>query len=152
MKIYIYKEFIGETIKQVYYDKDGTYVIFKFESGNGLLMEHEQDCCEYVDLDDVVGGKLEELVGQKILNFEEVINRDLDEKPLKLNIDTVDTDDNSFTWSFYKISTIKDDITLRWFGTSNGYYSEEIKVSKLDSKEIEFHIDTYVNGLWSKYN
>ena len=150
MEINIYKEYIGETIKQVYYDKEGSYVIFEFESDTGILMEHTQSCCEYVALDDVVGGKLEDLVGQKILNFEEVINRDLDEKPLKINID--DRDYDSTTWSFYKISTIKDDITLRWFGISNGCYSEQIEVSKLNSKELEYYIDTYVNGLWSKYN
>ena len=63
-----------------------------------------------------------------------------------------DTAYDSTTWSFYKISTIKDDITLRWFGISNGCYSEKIEVSKLNSKELEYYIDTYVNGLWSKYN
>lgn len=150
MEINIYKEYISETIKQVYYDKEGSYVIFEFDSDTGILMEHTQNCCEHVALDDVVGGKLEDLVGQKILNFEEVINRDLDEKPLKINID--DTAYDSTTWSFYKISTIKDDITLRWFGISNGCYSEKITISKLNPKELEYYIDTYVNGLWSKYN
>ena len=41
MEINIYKEYIGETIKQVYYDTAGSYVIFEFESDTGILMEQQ---------------------------------------------------------------------------------------------------------------
>jgi hypothetical protein len=76
---------------------------------------HDQDCCEQVNLEEVIGD-FDDLIGTPILLAEEVVNFDHDPK----------NGDDSYTWSFYKLSTIKGSVTLRWYGTSNGYYSEEV--------------------------
>jgi hypothetical protein len=80
---------------------------------------HFQDCCESVYLEEVVGD-LEDLIGTPILFAECVTNEDNPKSDW----------DESHTWTFYKLGTIKGSVTLRWYGTSNGYYSESVNVTK----------------------
>ena len=74
---------------------------------------------------DIVGD-LEALVGEPLLIAEEVVN---DQNVNPDGIKQFDYQD-SFTWTFYKLSTIKGSVTIRWYGESNGYYSESVSFAK----------------------
>ena len=107
------KDLIGETLTSV--TKDGTERIeFKTKSGKHYSMEHVEDCCEEVYLEDVCGD-LEDLVGSPIIQADEDTNSDNPPEHA-----------DSFTWTFYNIATKKGHVTLRWLGESNGYYSESV--------------------------
>lgn len=91
-------------------------VTFVGVGGPSYRLEHMQDCCESVWLEDVAGD-LDDLVGSPIVMAEESTERDATSDGVE-----------SATWTFYKLGTAKGYVTLRWCGTSNGYYSEGVDV------------------------
>jgi len=94
-------------------------IIFTSETGTRYRMYHDQDCCEKVTIEDVCGD-LTDLIGSEIVLAEERSNSgDLD--------DGVD----SCTWTFYVISSGKGSVTIRWYGESNGYYSERVDFEEM---------------------
>lgn len=80
-----------------------------------LTFYHEQECCEYVDLDDfeLTTGSL---VGGEILSIRE-------------ETDSGNSKRDDGTWTFYIIDTTKGSLWMRWYGSSNGYYSERVDIS-----------------------
>lgn len=70
-------------------------------------------------------GDVNDLIGQKIVLAEVNTNSD---KPRE------DYED-SFTWTFYKLATQKGYVDIRWYGTSNGYYSEAVDFVKIKDKD-----------------
>ena len=115
------QDLIGETMSSV--KKVGDDVL-SFTTNNGRIFEfyHSQDCCEMVYIDDIVGD-LDDLVGNPIIIAEDV-SSEAESSPK-------DVDDYSFTWTFYKFSTIKGSVTVKWYGTSNGYYSESVDLREV---------------------
>lgn len=106
------KELMGKTltdIQQVGEDE----LHFYCSDGTHYLMYHEQDCCESVTIDDICGS-LDDLIGSPITLAEESTN---DENQPNGYVE-------SFTWTFYKLATVKGYVTIKWYGESNGYYSE----------------------------
>lgn len=113
----------GKTFTKVYVkkDSDGADTALVFENDEFIFtFEHEQDCCEGVYIEDIVGD-LDDLVGRPIDIVEEV-EYDRDFNPP--GVEPVSGD--SFTWTFYKFATIKGYVDVRWLGESNGYYSEGV--------------------------
>jgi hypothetical protein len=90
-------------------------VRFVCEDGKAYHLQPIPTCSESVDLVDV-NGDLADLVGE-VLGAEESSNS---EDPPQAEEWTPE----SYTWTFYRIWTIKGSVVLRWYGTSNGYYCE----------------------------
>lgn len=107
-------------------EKDSEQVVFTEASGRKFYLMHRQDCCETVYLEDVCGD-VEDLLGVPILGAKEVTNIDLG--PMRSYTD-------SYTWTFYRIYTQKGAVTLRWYGESNGYYSERVSFYE-DTEEYD---------------
>ena len=95
--------------------QDEVSIRFTFEDGTACSFYHEQDCCETVWIEDV-NGDWEDLIGTPLLVSDE---REGDLPP-------AEGVEWSYTWTFYTFRSIKGSVDVRWFGTSNGYYSEEV--------------------------
>lgn len=113
-------ELIGKTLTNIENNKDE--LIFISEDGMKYKMYHSQDCCESVFIDDIVGD-LEDLIGTPILKAEEVSYNPISENDIEREQNA-----ESCTWTFYKFATIKGYVDIKWFGESNGYYSESVDV------------------------
>ena len=118
-------DLVGKTLTEVLKEGgDGNYdnhqLKFVMDDGKTFCMFHRQDCCEHVYIESIVGD-LEDLVGVPILTAEERSNTsDI------IDPDFPKTGDESYTWTFYTIRTIKGSVDIRWYGSSNGYYSEDV--------------------------
>lgn len=87
---------------------------FHREDGTVFVFGHYQDCCESVSLEDI-NGDLSDLVGTPLLVAEERSHHKEDTRNIE-----------SETWTFYTFRTIKGSVDVRFYGTSNGYYSESV--------------------------
>jgi len=110
-------QMLGKTFVQVSGAVGNFDLLFETANGERFMFSHQQDCCERVDINDIVGD-LQDLVGEPLLVAEEVQG----ETPVDFN----ERDHESVTWTFYKFATRKGYVDVRWLGESNGYYSERV--------------------------
>lgn len=117
-------DLVGKTFVDVV--RTGEHEIwFKLADGGRYVMYHSQDCCEQVIIEDL-NGDLDDLIGTPILMADEASSSN---SPPPWEMDRKLDGDDSCTWTFYHISTIKGSVSIRWWGESNGYYSESVDVS-----------------------
>ncbi len=138
---------VGKTLLKV--ERDGDDEIRLFASDDTKYrMRYYEDCCASCSIEEV-HGDLDDLVGSPILLAEEVSSGEPNEalvaerkaryeKELAEFKPKYDGDEfyyygaqpdngweeESETWTFYKLATNKGSVTIRWYGSSNGYYSE----------------------------
>jgi hypothetical protein len=134
------EQLLGKTLTAVVKNEANDEIIFTVDDGTEYKMYHRQDCCESVSIDDI-NGDLNDLVGSPILVAEENSSSkptpeqivEKEKKKLEEGDDYYEYED-SFTWTFYKLATIKGYVDIRWYGTSNGYYSESVDLVKVGSE------------------
>ena len=114
-------ELVGKTLTAVNQVGDEE-IWFTTSEGKQYRMFHAQNCCESVTIESITGD-LTDLVGAPILIAEEVSSHS-DSDCLRRS-----------TWTFYKFATRKGYVDIRWFGESNGYYSEAVDFEEIEEEE-----------------
>lgn len=118
-------ELMGKTLSRILGAEEGNdVIIFECTDGTRYMMYHDQDCCEEVSINDICGD-IERLIGTPITKAADV-SEDMSE-----SYPSGGDDNGTHTWTFYHLATIRGYVTIRWFGESNGYYSEEVSFVKL---------------------
>ena len=112
-----FEELEGRTLTKIVGERGDEEMIMYLTPENYVRFYHDQDCCEDVRIEDIVGD-LNDLVGVPLLMVEETSNS---EDPMPEG-----GYDDSYTWTYYRFRTIKGSVDVRWFGSSNGYYSEGV--------------------------
>ncbi|MDR3392380.1 MAG: hypothetical protein P4L77_11680 [Sulfuriferula sp.] len=122
----VIEELLGQVLvkaEQVKDNRDDDEIVFTLQNGRVYRFFHHQSCCENVYVESIVGD-LNDLVGSPIMLAEEVSGEM--------------EDVYSGTWTFYKFATAKGYVDIRWIGTSNGCYSEEVShcFDKIDTSKM----------------
>jgi hypothetical protein len=104
-------------------------ILFTTTDGRCFRMFHWQDCCESVDVEDVVGDVVD-LIGHPILRAEERSNGVQDVENGHGDVEQ---------WTFYTIATIRGTVDLRWYGISNGYYSTGVSFEEVTRDQERNH-------------
>jgi len=121
-----FENLLGKTFKSVVGEVGGDDIKFTTLDGEEYILFHDQDCCEYVRVEDITGD-LDDLVGAPIVQAEKVVNGDKKGETGP----APKYQGDSFTWTFYKLGTSKGRVTIRWYGSSNGYYGESVSFYKV---------------------
>lgn len=111
-------ELLGQTLVSI---EGSLPMILTTSTGERYQFKHHYDCCEDVYLEDTIGD-IQDLIGSPITMAEHVDSSHMG-PPSKYS--------ESYTWTFYKLATLKGYVTLRFLGESNGYYSESVDFEKL---------------------
>ena len=116
---------VGVTMKAIKGKLGDEQMAVVAEDGRRFVFWYEHDCCASCAVEDVIGD-LADLVGSPIVEAEEVSNYAPEAGKAPWETDPKAYAPESFTWTFYRFSTVKGTVTIRWLGESNGYYSESV--------------------------
>lgn len=115
-----FEDMLGKTFEKVYQQArgigDSDALVFQVSEDERYAMFYKQDCCASCSIEDICGD-LNDLIGAPIVRAE--ANSNEEKEP-----ENFSHSDDSYTWTFYRIGTNKGTVVIRWYGSSNGYYSE----------------------------
>ena len=109
LEVKVYNDLLGKTITRVLQSTEEFYLLF--DDNTYFRLYHEQCCCETVELIDI-DGDTDDLVGGT-LREAEVVTHEWETS-------------ESERWTYYKFGTQKGSVSLRWYGSHNGYYSNTV--------------------------
>lgn len=112
---------LGKILTEVTVNDDSE-IYFVTSDGLKYRMLHHNDCCESVWIEDICGD-LQDLVGMPLVQACESAGIG---PPLNHS-------DESYTWTFYLFATNRGSVTIRWYGVSNGYYSESVSFEEVNT-------------------
>lgn len=112
----------GETLTDIEVDKIKDSILFSTDKGKKYKMYHSQACCENVTIEDICGD-LDNLLGHP-LTYARVFEHE----------------GESETYTFYKLATCRGWVDIRWYGESNGYYSEKVDFEEVPDGINEWNI------------
>ena len=117
-----FSDITGTTLVAINHESDGDgSAALYFETSAGVFrMTHHQDCCESVWIEEVHGNAAE---------LRDVFVTVAEESSGERAAEHGDTS----TWTFYRLQTPKGDLTIRWLGESNGYYSESVDFERVEA-------------------
>lgn len=124
----ILHQLIGKTLTKCSGVVGGETIIFQTIKGEIYQLFHRQSCCESVLIEDICGD-LSDLVGSPIIQAEKNTS---DKNPPNFK----KRYQNSFTWTFYRFATVKGTVVIRWYGESNGCYSEDVDFREIESRPL----------------
>ena len=135
-----YKKLIGKTVSDLKTDAE-TFTLY-LKDGSSCRFYHDQDCCESVTIKSI-DGTLYALIDQEIVDVQEYIG---DPEGW-----TLGTGEDSHTWTKYVFKTRTNEVSISWFGVSNGYYSESVNFQWLEKTVVErphraYEIDIKAGG------
>ena len=114
-----FADLIGKTLVSMTGNPGDDEITFYCTDGSAFKLYHSQDCCETVEVESITGDPAD-LIGSPVTLAEESTS---DTNPPGVPVPEYQ---DSFTWTFYKFATRKGYVDVRWYGESNGYYSESV--------------------------
>jgi len=97
------------------------HIIFSCSDGTEYSMSDPEDWGSSVKIEDITDDWMNILTGEIVMDAYESNSQDLG---------PANGLDSSYTWTFYRIITQRGAVVIRWYGTSNGYYSEKAQFSQ----------------------
>jgi len=128
-------ELLGRTIEALYIlDVE---VFFHMVDGGRYVLRHHTDCCEDVHIEDIDGDPAE-LAGATVLAFEAPTGEVFNAIAALYGVEDTYQGEESYTWTLYRLDTDKGGLVIRFIGTSNGYYSEEVSFDNIHDPDDDW--------------
>lgn len=109
----------GRTFSEVFRVEE-TIVLRELNGAEYRLM-HEQNCCEWVTLESIVGDL-------NYLTFSPILLAESSDGYIQAE-DSI----NGVAWTFYKLATINGYVDIRWIGDTDNRYSEEVYLYRVET-------------------